>query len=103
MPTDHSNYNRTFNVAIDLVAQAVGWAQKYSCKPLAAVRLKPTAFMSFVKGVEVMRNQEVTPEEQENLTFEGVKVLKGGRGQIDTMVLEYVENVHNILAAHGRN
>lgn len=102
MLTDHSNYNRTFNHALDLVSQAVGWAQKHSAKPLKAIRLKPTAFMLMVKGLEVMQNKEITEEEQHYLEFEGVKLLKGGRGQIDTMQMEFVENVFN-LPTNGRN
>lgn len=102
-PINFSEYNRTHNHAIDLVAQAVGWAKKYSIRPLAAIALKPSKHMLFVKGMEVLAGREFSTAEVEGLTFEGVKILKGSLGQIDSMRMEYVENVINIPAPRGKN
>lgn len=82
-----------------MVAACVGHSKRYGVKHLAAVVLKPTAFMLFVKGIEVMQNREVTYEEQQNLTFDGIPVMKGGNGMLEFMRPEYVNNKFKIPSA----
>lgn len=95
-PSELSDYHPTHNKAIDMVAACVGHSKKYTVKILAAIVLKPTAFMLFVKGIEVMGNKEVSYDEQNNLTFEGIKILKGGNGMIEFMRPEYIANKFKI-------
>lgn len=92
-PLELSDYCLTNNKALDMVAAAVSFNRKYGQRQLAACILKPTAFMLYVKGIEVLQNRELSPEEQANITFEGVKVLKGSYAQFDFMRQEYVQNV----------
>lgn len=96
VPLSLSNYERTYNNAIDLVAEAAGWALKKSLKPVAAIVLKPSRYEQFVKGVEVLQGGELTEDEKQGLTFQGIKILKGSNAQIDSLRLEYVENVINV-------
>jgi hypothetical protein len=88
-----SDYCITNNKALDIVAAAVSFNRKYGTKQLAACVLKPTAFMLYVKGIEVLQKKELTQDEQQNITFEGVKVLKGSYAQFDFMRQEYIQNV----------
>lgn len=102
-PSSLSDFHRTYNNAIDLVAEAAGWALKQSPKPVAAIVLKPSRFEQFVKGVEVLQKGELSEEEKQGLTFQGIKILKGSMGQIDSLRMEFVENVYNIKPAYARN
>lgn len=86
VPYDFSNYQKSYNNAIDLVAQAVGWARANN-KPLACVKLKPTSFDLFRKGVEVLTKKTLSGYEE--LEFDGVKVERGSFSQFDTIKLEY--------------
>jgi hypothetical protein len=85
-PYDFSQFNRTHNNAIDLVAQAVGWARR-NRKPLACVKLKPTYFDLFRKGMEILMKKPLVGYEE--FEFDGVKVERGSGLQFDTIRLEY--------------
>lgn len=95
-PNDLSDYARTYNHAIDLVTQAVGWANKVSTLQVAAIILKPTQYRLFIEGYKAIfksRNMEF-PEGTE-ITFEGYRILEGPRGMIDSLKIEFVENAIN--------
>lgn len=92
-PQSHNEYYRTFNHAIDLVNEAIAHAKKYSVRQLAAVVLKPTRYKLYRQGIEALMGKPL-PEEVE-LTMEGVKIIEGSRGMIDSIRLEYVENKLN--------
>jgi hypothetical protein len=96
-PDNLSDYHRTFNHAIDLVTQAVGWANKVSTRKVAAIVLKPTQYQLFFEGYKLIlkKQRDFDLEDGTELTFEGYRILKGGRGQIDSLVFEYVENTLN--------
>lgn len=97
-PNDLSDYVRTYNHAIDLVTQAVGYAKKASIRQVAAIRLKPTAYRNFVEGIKVLLRQQGSSDDLDpaiQLEWEGYPVLEGGRAQIDSVVVEYVENAIN--------
>lgn len=85
-PFDFSRYERTYNNAIDIVAQAVGWA-RLNNKPIACVRLKPSYYDLFKCGVEVLMKKELVGYEE--LEFDGVKIARGNALQFDTVKLEY--------------
>lgn len=73
-PIDYSKYDRTYNNAIDLVAQAIGYAKK-SGRALRTIVLEPQTYVLFKKGIEILAKKEF-PHEQE-FTFEGILVSKG--------------------------
>ncbi len=84
---DYSNYEKTGNNAIDIVAQAVGWA-KANRKPIKSVTLSRSQYGLFWAGMEILR-QEPFPTEH-FLTFEGIPVLRGEPGQFDTITIQYI-------------
>jgi hypothetical protein len=95
-PNNLSDYDRTYNNAIDLVTQAVGWANKVSTRKVAALVLKPTKYRLFIEGLKLlMKKGGGKFDETTELTFEGYKILQGSRGQIDSLKIEYVENTLN--------
>ena len=83
---DWSNYNRTYNNSIDLVAQAVGYHRKTN-KPLKTIILKPTSYDLLKAGLNVLAKQEIDPATE--LYFDGVKIKRGGRSQFDSIQFEY--------------
>jgi hypothetical protein len=85
-PTDFSEYKRTHNVAIDLVAQAAGYA-KISGRPVKAFILKPASYELFRAGLEVLMKKELDRDAE--LTFENTPVRKGTRMQFETLVIEW--------------
>lgn len=85
-PTDFSGYARTHNNAIDLVAQAAGYA-RMAGKPVKAFILKPTSYDLFRAGMEVILKKPLDPVSV--LTFEGVEIKKGGRAQFESLIIEY--------------
>jgi hypothetical protein len=92
-PNSLSDYERTYNNAIDLVAEALGHAKKISSRVVAAIVLKPTKYKLFVEGMKYITAQQGHEwQEGTELTWEGVKVLEGPRGQSDSVKFEYVEN-----------
>lgn len=97
-PNDLSDYVRTYNHAIDIVTQAVGWANKVSTRQVAAIKLKPMAYRNFEEGIKLLLKQqggsgEIEPGTQ--LTWEGYPIIQGSRSQVDTVIHEYVENAVN--------
>jgi hypothetical protein len=85
-PFDWSNYDRTYNNSIDLVAQAVGWARKNN-KPLKAIILKPTSYDLFKAGINVLAKAEIDPNTE--LYFDGVLIKRGGSKQFESLICEY--------------
>jgi hypothetical protein len=85
-PYDFSQFNRTYNNAIDMVAQAVGWARQ-NRKPLACIKLKPTYFDLFRKGMEILMKKPLAGYEE--FEFDGVKVERGNGLQFDLLKMEY--------------
>lgn len=85
-PNDYTNYQRTGNNAIDLVAQAAGYA-RMAGKPAKAFILKPASYDLFRAGLEIIMNKPLDPVFI--LTFEGVEIKKGGRMQFESLVIDY--------------
>lgn len=95
-PNSLSDYVRTYNHAIDIVTEAVGWANKVSTRKVAAIKLKPLTYRLFEEGLKLIlieKGQKL--DEGTELFFEGYRILRGHRGQIDTVLFEYVENALN--------
>lgn len=99
-PNSYNQHERTYNHAIDLVGEAIGWGMQASAKQIAAVKLKPTAYRNFCEGVKLLLKRrggtgEIEPGTQ--MEWLGYPVLEGSRAQIETIVIEYVENQINPL------
>lgn len=95
---DFADYEPTGNKAIDLVAQAVGWARKNG-RPLKAVILKPSYFDLFRLGLEVLaRHKKIKLEITgiEVIELDGVEVRRGNR-QWETMLLEFYDQGGKII------
>ena len=91
-PGSLSDYERTYNNAIDLVAEALGHARKMQARIVAAIVLKPTKYKLFVEGLKYLMAQKgVEWKDGAEITWEGVKVLEGPRGMFDSIKFEYVE------------
>jgi hypothetical protein len=86
-PFNYSTYVRTHNNAIDLVAQAVGYIQTVR-RPVRALVLKPMSYELFRAGVEVLMKKKIDPITE--LTFDGYKVIKGGRAQFESLVIDWL-------------
>lgn len=87
---DFSDYDRTGNNAIDLVAQAVGWARKNN-RPIKSVSLSPGYFDLFRLGLEVLaraRGVALELEGIEILEMDGVEVTRGNR-QWEKLVIQW--------------
>ena len=69
---DYSEYNKTYNKAIDLCAACIGHYRAFK-KPLKTIYLKPQLFDLFRKGIEAMMGRQVNLDE-ENFEFDGVKI-----------------------------
>lgn len=83
---NYSEYERTGNNALDLVAQAVGHA-KYFKLPIESVTLSRRHYALFWAGTEILR-KELLPDEHK-LTFEKIPVLQGDKRQIDSITVQY--------------
>jgi hypothetical protein len=83
---DFSQYERTGNNALDLVAQAIGHAQHYKL-PVESVTLSRRHYALFWAGTEILRKEPLP--DQHRLTFEGIPVLQGEKGQIDSITVQY--------------
>lgn len=75
-PISYSKFDRTYNNAIDLVAEAVGHSQA-SGKALKQIQLAPMFYLLFKKGAEVLARQEFSHETI--LTWQGVEIVKADR------------------------
>lgn len=95
-PYDWSKYDRTYNNAIDLVAQCVGY-HRQSMKPLRSITLKESYYHLFKKGLEVlMKQQGAKFEEQSKMTFDGVEIKCGSVYQFESIICEYYSTVEQI-------
>lgn len=92
-PRSLSDYERTGNKAIDLVAEAIGHAKKVETRYVTAVRLRPSMYQLFVEGIKYIlatKGREWDPLTQ--LVWDGVEIHEGSRAQIDSIKIEYLEN-----------
>lgn len=90
-PRDYSKYERTYNNAIDIVAQCVGYHRQKG-SPLKAIILKPASYMLFKKGIEVLMAKNGRKNEPLNeMTFDGVLIKEGDARQFDTLVCEFYD------------
>lgn len=87
-PFDWSNYQRTYNNAIDLVAQCIGYHRK-TMKPLKAIILKPAYHDLFRAGLKVLSKKEIDP--MAVLYFDGVELKRGNPMQFDSIRCEYYD------------
>lgn len=95
-PESLSDYERTYNRAIDLVTEAIGHANKVETRRVAAVRLKPTFWRLFREGMRIlMAQQGVKLQDETEFTLEGYRIVEGPRKQYDSIAIEYVENALN--------
>jgi hypothetical protein len=97
-PINFSGYDRTYNNAIDLVAQAAGYARATG-RPIRSYLLSPGYYDLFRSGMEVLMKQALDPLAE--LTFEGIPVRRGGRAQFDNIVIDWhpgagVQNPENL-------
>ena len=88
-----SDYERTGNKSIDLVAQAVGWAKKMQ-RPLKSVTLSRQAYALFWAGTEILMQKFLPPEHK--LTFQKIDILQGSMLQWETMTLQFWDNSEKI-------
>jgi hypothetical protein len=96
-PKSLSEWERTYNKAIDLVSEAVAHAKTVETRVVKSVRLKPTLYHLFVEGVKLLMaraGKEWDPVVE--LTWEGVLVLEGSKAQIDSIKFDYMENAVNV-------
>lgn len=97
-PYNWSRFDRTYNDAIDLVAQAVGYHRK-AMKPLKAIKLKPSYFYLFQTGVQaIMKHKKMKYDEGAVLMFDGVEITMGSELQFDSMLFEFHSTVPEIIA-----
>lgn len=90
-PFNWSNYEKTYNTAIDLVAQCVGYNRKKNI-PLKAIILKRAYFELFRMGIQaIMKQKGLKFDETAELTFDGVMIKMGSIAQFDAMLYEYYE------------
>jgi len=85
-PFNFSNYDRTYNNAIDLCAQAIGWARRTN-KPVKAIILRPTYYDLFFVGIEVLAKNKIDPNTE--LFFDGTLIKRGSSRQFDNLVFDY--------------
>lgn len=71
---DYSQYDKTGNKAIDMVAACVGHYRQF-LKPLKTIYLKPQLFDLFKKGAEVLAKREF--EDGELMQFDSVNIERG--------------------------
>ena len=87
---DFSNYERTHNTAIDMVANVIACC-RVNNQALKAVHLTPIYYEWFKGGVQTLMDRPLLDEEQ--MEFDGVNIEKGDRFQSKNIVLEYYEQV----------
>lgn len=71
---DYSQYDKTYNRAIDMCAACIGHYRQFG-KPLKTIYLKPQLYDLFKKGIEVLMKREF--EEGELMEFDAVKIERG--------------------------
>lgn len=88
-----SDYERSYNNAIDIVAEALGHANKVECRVVTAIVLKPSKYKLFVEGLKfILASKGVQWDPVAEITWEGVKILEGPRSMLNTLRIEYLEN-----------
>jgi sulfur transfer complex TusBCD TusB component (DsrH family) len=95
---DFSDFDRTHNNAIDLVAQAVGWARKNN-RAIESISLSPGYFDLFRLGLEVLaraRGINLELEGHEILEMDGVKVTRGNR-QWEKLIIQWYEKTAPVI------
>lgn len=85
-PFNWSRYQRTYNNAIDLVAQCVGYHRAKGL-PLKAIWLKPTYHDLFRQGMRLLAKKELDPNAP--MYFDGVELKRGSPLQFDSVRCEY--------------
>lgn len=83
---NHSQYDRTYNNAIDMSAHTIGYYRRLRM-PVKALHLKTNYYELFRKGIEVMMRRELRPEEL--LEFDGARIENGGRAQVKEILVEF--------------
>jgi hypothetical protein len=97
-PVNHSGYDRTYNNAIDLVAQMVGYYRKKQI-PLVAIKLKPGYFYLFQAGLQaLMRAAGKKYDATAVMTFEGVRIEMGNERQFDSALPVHTINTDQVDA-----
>lgn len=92
-PSSLSDYERTCNNAIDIVAEALGHANKIENRVVTAIVLKPSKYTLFVEGLKfLMASKGVQWDPIAEITWEGVKILPGPKSMINTLRIEYLES-----------
>ena len=89
-PFDWSNYQKTYNTAIDLVAQCVGY-HRAKGSALKAIYLKPTYHDLFRQGLKLLSKQDLDPNAK--MYFDGVELKRGNSMQFDSIRCEYYEQI----------
>lgn len=92
MMYNFSEYEPTYNKAIDLCANLIACARK-NMMPIKALHLTPIYFEWFKSGVQTLMNRELEADDQ--LEFDGVSIEKGSFLQSKSIVIEYYEQVEN--------
>jgi hypothetical protein len=94
-PFDWSQYQRTYNNAIDIVGQAVGHARR-THKPLKAIILKPASHDLLRAGVKLlMAKLGQKMDEMAPMFFDGVEIKRGNSMQFDSIKCEYYQSTIN--------
>lgn len=84
-----SRFDPTYNNAIDLVAECVGYYRGINA-PIKTIHLKPMYYELFKRGVEViMKKKGMAFNPEQPFTFDGVNIENGGRLQIDSIRVEF--------------
>lgn len=95
-PNSLSDYERTCNNAIDVVAEALGHAKKVENRIVKAIVLKPSKYRLFVEGLKyITATKGIEWNPVAEITWEGVLILEGSKAMIDTLRFEYLENSIN--------
>lgn len=85
---NYSQYEPTYNKALDLVGNLVGCA-RHNREALKAIHLKPIYYEWVRSGVQTLMNKDL--EEDQPLQFDGVNIEKGSKFQTKIALLEYYE------------
>lgn len=96
MTQRYSQYEVTGNKAIDMVAEAVGYARARNAD-LVAIRLNPQYFKLFKVGVELMGQQLLT--DSTDLFFDGVRIKEGARSQMEPLEFDQLHLIKAIGSA----
>lgn len=79
---DYSKYEKTGNIAIDMVAECMGFYAKRGLEP-AKIELKPHYYDMMRKGIEVLAGKELNFDG--GITFEKVPIERGSIMMLDNL------------------